>query len=234
MNNIVIENKNLASQVMFQLDNDENLFTTEELSKITELVVDYNEEEESSFVFLEELNKFEKLESLTIRNGFIFNANFSILLKMENLRVIVFDTCTFENADLIASLSIKELSLINCEINNYNFIYVMKNLSSLIIINGIADINRLNQLEKLTYLQISYSQVLNEQDLKLNKLKELYVDNTNIEDFAFLKQLVNLEIISIDEMQYQKNKEVFNNLEKNNILVLNENMVEFFGDKDAV
>lgn len=234
MDNIVIENENLARQAMFKLDKDENSFTLEELDEIRELVIDYNEEKESSFLFLEELNKFNKLESLTLRNGFIYNVNFSLFLKMENLKVIVFDTCTFENADLIASLSIKELSLINCEINNYNFVYVMKNLSSLSIVNGIVDINRLNQLEKLTYLQISYSEVFGDESIRLANIDELYIDNTNINNFTFLERLTNLKRVSIDNKQYHNNKKLFDELQEKNILVLNENMVEFVGDDDAI
>ena len=234
MDEIIIENENLARQVMFKLDKDENSFNLAELNKIKELVIDYNEESDSSFLFLKELSKFRKLESLTLRNGFIFNSNFSILLKLENMKSIVFDTCTFENADLIASLSVEELSLINCEINNYNFVYVMSKLNSLSIVNGSIDLEKINQLKDLIYLQISYSKIIGEKILKLDNLSELYIDNTDINDFNFLNNLFNLRRISIDEEQYKNNKKIFDKLEEKDILVLNENMVEFVGDEDAI
>ena len=77
---ISIQNENLAIQVMFQLDKEENQFEEEELFKIEEVVIDYQEEEDSSFLFLEELLKLKHLKRLTLRNGYIFNDNYSIFL----------------------------------------------------------------------------------------------------------------------------------------------------------
>ena len=51
-NLIYIENENLANYIMFKLNKIDNGFTEEELNKITEVVIDYNNENESSFVFL--------------------------------------------------------------------------------------------------------------------------------------------------------------------------------------
>ena len=76
----------------------------EELNKITEVVIDYSNETDSSFVFLEELLKLKNLKTITLRNGFIFNDNYNIFLKLNNLFGLIFENCEFENADLIASL----------------------------------------------------------------------------------------------------------------------------------
>ena len=62
----------------------------------------------------------------------------------------------------------------------------------------------------------------------------MYIDNTNISNFTFLNDLPNLKRISIDENQYNNNKELFNNLMKKNILILNENMVEFGGENSEI
>ena len=48
---IKIENENLANYVMFKLDKLDNEFTEQELNQITEVVLDYNESRESSFIF---------------------------------------------------------------------------------------------------------------------------------------------------------------------------------------
>ena len=104
---INIGNENLANYIMFKLDKVDNGFTEEELNKITEVVIDYNNESDSSFVFLEELSKLRNLKTVTLRNGYIFNDNYNIFLNLNNLSEFVFESCEFENANLIASLKIK-------------------------------------------------------------------------------------------------------------------------------
>ena len=230
MENIInIKNENLANYIMFKLDKVDNGFTEEQLNKISEVVIDYNNEPDSSFVFLEELSKLRNLKTITLRNGYIFNDNYNIFLNLNNLSEFVFENCEFENADLIVSLKLKSLSLINCKIESYSFVNVLENLEELSIINGIIEIKKLNMLNHLKYLQISYSNITDSTELNINTLEELYIDNTNINNFKFLNSLLNLKRISIDENQYNKNKVLFNNLIKSNILVLNENMVEFGG-----
>lgn len=228
---INIKNENLANYIMFKLDKLDNEFTEQELNEIIEVVIDYNNEADSSFVFLEELSKLKNLKTITLRNGYIFNDNYNIFLNLNNLSEFAFENCEFENADLIASLKLKSLSLINCKIESYSFVNVFENLEELSIINGAIEIEKLNMLNHLKYLQISYSNIMDNMGLKINTLEELYIDNTNINNFNFLNNLLNLKRISIDEKQYSNNKELFNNLMKNNILVLNENMVEF-GDEN--
>ena len=231
---INIENENLANYIMFKLDKVDNGFTEEELNKITVVVIDYNNESDSSFVFLEELSKLKKLKTITLRNGYIFNDNYNIFLNLNNLTEFVFENCEFENADLIASLKLKSLSLINCKIESYSFVNVLDNLEELSIINGTIEIEKLNMLNHLKYLQISYSNITDSTELNISTLEELYIDNTNINNFNFLNSLLNLKRISIDENQYINNKELFNNLIKRNILVFNENMVEFGGENNEI
>ena len=231
---INIGNENLANYIMFKLDKVDNGFTEEELNKITEVVIDYNNESDSSFVFLEELSKLRNLKTITLRNGYIFNDNYNIFLNLNNLSEFIFENCEFENADLIASLKLKSLSLINCKIESYSFVNVLENLEELSIINGLIEIEKLNMLNHLKYLQISYSNIIDKAELNINTLVELYIDNTNIDSFNFLNNLLNLKKISIDEKHYSNNKELFNNLMKRNILVLNENMVEFGGENNEI
>jgi len=98
---IDIKNENLANYIMFKLDKIDNGFTEQELNQITDVVIDYNEESESSFAFLEELMKLKNLKTITLRNGYIFNDNYNIFLNLKSLSEFVFESCEFENADLI-------------------------------------------------------------------------------------------------------------------------------------
>lgn len=226
---ININNENLANYIMFKLDKLENEFTDQELDKITEIIINYDYENDSSFVFLEELLKLKKLQFITLRNGYVFDDNFHIFLELKDLVELTFENCEFEYADKIASLSLKSLSLINCKIESYSFINILNNLSELTIVNGEVETIKINTLSNLRYLQLSYSNIIGNEGINILSLEELYIDNTNLNNFNFLYNLPNLKKISIDEKQYNNNKELFDHFIKNNILVLNENMVEFAG-----
>ena len=170
------------------------------------------------------------LKTITLRNGYIYNDTFKVLLGLNNLDEIVFENCEFENADLIIKLKLKSLSLINSRINNYSFISYLKELRELTIVNGSIDIKKINKLKYLRYLQLSYSNILDITPICIDSLEELYVDNTNLTNFKFINRLHNLKRVSIDENQYVNNKKIFDNLVNKDILVLNENMVEFGGE----
>lgn len=231
MENIInIENKNLCNYIMFKLDKLENGFTESELNQITEVVIDYNNEDESSFVFLKELLKLKNLNAITLRNGYIYNENFNIFIKLNNLRKISFDNCEFENADTITSLKLTDLSLINCKIENYNFILTFNSLEQLTIINGKIEMEKINMLKNLKFLQLSYSNILDSVELDIDSLEELYIDNTNIIKFNFINNLYNLKKLCLDEKQYKNNKIMFENLRNKFILILNKNIVGF-GDE---
>ena len=231
---ITIKNENIANYVMFVLDKLDNKFTEEELNTITEITIDYEEILENNSI-LKELLLFRNLNTLNLRNAFIYNDDYNYLLNLEKLNNLYLDRCKFENADLIASLKLKSLSLINCEINNYLFVNLLTELEELTIINGEVDIDNINKLTKLNYLQLSYSNILgNELIIKLDNLKELYVDNTNIRNLTFTNNLLNLNRLSIDEFQYKYNNEFIKQLRNRNISIYNENMVEFLGDNYEV
>lgn len=231
---ITIKNENIANYVMFVLDKLDNEFTEEELNTITEITIDYEDILENNSI-LKELLLFRNLNTLNLRNAFIYNDDYNYLLNLEKLNNLYLDRCKFENADLIASLKLKSLSLINCEINNYLFVNLLTELEELTIINGEVDIDNINKLTKLNYLQLSYSNILgNELVIKLDNLKELYVDNTNIRNLTFTNNLLNLNRLSIDEFQYKYNNEFIKQLRNRNISIYNENMVEFLGDNYEV
>lgn len=234
---IKIENNILANYVMFKLDKIENEFTLEELDKVREIVIDYSdidEEIDNSFSLLEELLKFRNIERITIRNGYIYNDSYKIFLQLNNLRKMVFEKCEFENVDLIVSLNLTGLSLIDCKINNYNFIGTLLDIDRLCIVNGQVDIDKINKLEGLISLQLSYSKIVSDnKEICLNNIEELYIDNTNIEGFDFLLGLNHLKRVSIDREQYKMNKELFDKLMEGNVIVLYENMIQV-GDMNGI
>lgn len=227
---ININNENLANYIMFKLDKIDNKFTEEELNNIYEVVINYNDENDDSSTFLNELKKLKNLRSITLRNGYIYNNDYNIFHSLSNLFELIFDNCEFEGFESFSLLNLKSLSLINCKIDDFSFINDFKALEELTIVNGNVGINKINSFNKLRYLQLSYSNIIDNDDINISTLEELYVDNTNIYNFEFVNNLSNLKKISIDKKQYNANIDLFESLMKKNILILNENMVEFDGD----
>ena len=125
-------------------------------------------------------------------------------------------------------MPIKQLSLVDCPIQNYSFLKLFKNLEQLILINATIEFEILNCLHLLNYLQLSYSTIVDQNHfLHLEKLKFLYIDHTNISNLSCIQGLFQLKVISIDKNQYQYNKKLIESLLKKNIRILNEGILEF-------
>lgn len=93
---------------------------------------------------------------------------------------------------------------------------------------------RVNKLDNLRYLQLSYSNIIDGDYLQIDRLEELYIDNTNIRDFNFLDGLLNLKELIIDKEQYDSNRELFNKIRERNILVMDNNMVLLGDDGNGI
>lgn len=232
MENINIKNENLANYVMFKLDKTENSFTNEELAQITELNINFSEEENQNISF-SELLIFPNLEDLVIRNWYIESYDFDYFKKLEKLDSITFERCEFDDYSLIATLNLKSLSLINCKIDNYDFVGNLSNLEELTICNDKVNVDMLNKLIKLNYLQLSYCTINGTiNDLKLNNIKELYIDNTNVDNLDFVNNYSKLNRLSIDKKQYTSNTELVNKLVSKKVAVYDENMVLIGGENN--
>lgn len=219
-----IESFNLSNYIMFKLNKIDNEFNEEELNKIDEVII-------SSEDSLADASLFNNLSDLTICDKFIENSFFKILFNLKNLKSINFTRCEFENADLISSLNVSNLDLVDCNINNYKFIYIMSDLVSLTVVNGEIDFDLINKLKLLKYLNVSYSDISNDRAyLKLNDLEKLYINNTSISNFSYLINLINLKLLSVDEKQYKNNLDIINKLKKRNVDILSEGILSFEGD----
>ena len=219
-----IESFNLSNYIMFKLNKIDNEFNEEELNKIDEVII-------SSEDSLADASLFNNLSDLTICDKFIENSFFKILFNLKNLKSINFTRCEFENADLISSLNVSNLDLVDCNINNYKFIYIMSDLVSLTVVNGEIDFDLINKLRLLKYLNVSYSDISNDRAyLKLNDLEKLYINNTSISNFSYLINLINLKLLSVDEKQYKNNLDIINKLKKRNVDILSEGILSFEGD----
>lgn len=225
---IKINSENLADYAMFKLNKEDNSFTKEELSLIEEVLINFNDEVDNKF--LEDLENLSNLKSITFRNGYINNIILRVLMSLKNLTNLTFDNCAFEEEKLIASFKLKELSLISCQINDYSFVYIMSDLEALSIVNGEVEINKLNLLNKLSYLEITNSNILDNEQINISSIHELYIDNTSIDDLSFLDSLNDLKKVSIDDHQYEDNKVLVKKLINKGVSFYDEAISPIVGD----
>lgn len=225
---IKFENEQLEKYLMFKLDKQEKIFSEEELRKVEELVLNpVNINGEYNEIDLDIIKYFTNLKRILFINLKMPEKAIEKLFTINSLESIYFERCDFENISLLTKLNIKEIEFVNCVLADYSFLYNMNELKSLSIVNGVISIAGINKLKRLQYLQLSYSTILDIEDIDLPHLKELHIDNTNIYDVSIISELHELERLSISEEQYIENREYYSNLSKKGIIVLNENMVEF-------
>lgn len=225
---VTIDNRELANYLMFKLDKLENAFSKEELEQVEELVLnpcDINEEYHE--LDLDILKYFKNLKNISFSNLLITDFDFENLYKMPNLTSLNFDKCTFENINKITSLNLLELSIINCDIEDFSFIYGLNTLKSLSIINGNLSLSKINNLKNLVFLEISSSSVTDIEKLSLPLLEELYIDETNINNLDIVFDLSNLKRLGLSRKQYENNKSIIDVLQNKNVELLNDGIVPF-------
>ena len=225
---IKIDNTDLANYIMFNLYKEDNSFSVEELGEIDEIIINpININGEYEKINLEVIKYFSNLKRILFKNLTINENIITDLVSIKSLESIYFEKCEFENVNMLIVLKTKEIGFINCEIVDYSFVYEMKNLQSLAIVNGLVSISGVNNLKKLEYLQLSYSSMIDIETFNLPFLKELHIDNTNLMDTSNLENLTKLQRIGISEEQYVEGEKFYKNLIQKGVLVLNQNLLEF-------
>lgn len=212
---IKIESKQLNNYLTYKLDKLEEEYTKEELETVDELVL-----EDSLDLDINVLKYFTNLEILEIRNFNIDEDLMNIILSLNNLIELKFQLCTINNPERLKELNLKELHLDCCKMNSYSFIFDMHNLEALTLTGqSNLEIKELNKLINIKYLNISHTNCSNDV-LNIEKIEELYIDNSSIEDIFFTLELPNLKTLSLSEKQYKNKKELIDKLREKNIEIL--------------
>ena len=212
---IEIKSRSLNNYLTYKLDKLEEVYTEDELLQVDELVIDNDENLDITV-----LKYFKNLETLEIRNLDITNATLNIILSLNNLKDLKLQLCNIENIEKLKELNLKGLHLDCSNIEDYSFVYEMTNLESLTL-SGLKDldIEKLNNLNNLKYLNISHT-ICSNDVLNIDSLEELYIDNSNIRDINFVLNLPNLKVLSLSKEQYENKKELIDKLKSKNIEIL--------------
>lgn len=212
---IEIKSRSLNNYLTYKLDKLEEVYTEDELLQVDELVIDNDENLDITV-----LKYFKNLETLEIRNLDITNETLNIILSLNNLKDLKLQLCNIENIEKLKELNLKGLHLDCSNIEDYSFVYEMTNLESLTL-SGLKDldIEKLNNLNNLKYLNISHT-ICSNDVLNIDSLEELYIDNSNIRDINFVLNLPNLKVLSLSKEQYENKKELIDKLKSKNIEIL--------------
>lgn len=126
------------------------------------------------------------------------------------------------NVDLYAIPSnIKILSLFDSDFNDYELSEFIE-LEELEITNRLVDVINILNLKKIHTLNLNFSCILNADRLcELEMLENISLVDTHLRNFDFLFELKNIKSVIVSEEDYFKNREVFLELSKKGILVLN-------------
>lgn len=211
---IEINSRQLNNYLTYKLDKLEEQYTEEELKQVDELVI-----ENDMNLDLSVLKYFENLKTLEIRNLEINDNTLNIILSLNSLTNLRFQLCEIENISKIKDLNLTSLHLDCCKIKNYEFIYELINLQELTLTGVEIDINKLNNLTNLKYLNISHSTCTND-ILDIQNLEHLYIDNSNIKDINFTENLANLKELSLSNEQYEDKKELIERLKQKEVEIL--------------
>ena len=211
---IEIKSRQLNNYLTYKLDKLEEQYTEEELKSVDELVI-----ENDNNLDISVLKYFTNLKKLELRNIEINDYILEIILSLNSLENIMFQLCEIEKISKIKELNLIGLHIDCSKIKEYDFVYEMINLQELTLTGVEVDINKLNNLTNLKYLNISHSNCTNDV-LNIKKLEQLYIDNSNIIDISFTEELPNLKELSLSKEQYENKQDLINRLKQKDIEIL--------------
>ena len=130
---------------------------------------------------------------------------------------------TFTKMDVFLEylpLSLEKIFLFDCDAE-FGMLKMFPKLKFLAITNRELNINDLVGIDNLEELSLNYCSVDNVERLKeFSRLNRLSIVNTDISNYEFLFDLEAIKTIVVDEDNFEKNKELFIELSKKDILIL--------------
>lgn len=222
-----IVNKDLALYLGFKLNKIGNEFSEEELSKLKELSFNQlNSFGEYVEVDIDVLKYTKNLNNLEFRNFEITDNILEEIKNINTLNVLSFKHCIIDDFNKIGEINVDNLSITNNIKLNTNFLIGKQYERLCLNDSDYLDIQNMQDMNELTFLSISNSNVINSDCLKkLTGLNSLFIQNTNIDDISFLLELPNLKEVGIDRELYENNNEIIFELEERGVVFLDNGLI---------
>jgi len=221
---MVISNEKLSSLIAFKLKKNNNNFSYDELAQIETLTIDFklSEDDFECLEFLKGLNELELIrQEISLHKG-------QSLLRLANIKRLVFDRCDFESIDFLREIKATNLKFI-CIDEEYDFLGNLKGLNKLGIIGcSIFDLKIIHTNQNISSLSLSNSFIVNIELLKEMKwIRELAIDAANINDFSFLLGFASLSRLSTSKDQIDSNIKVITKLQAKGVDIYLDNVVRW-------
>lgn len=215
---IDIKNKQLLRNIKLRMVV-ENKTTLEEIDELS--LVNRNFLNQDLKIDLLEIYKLKNLKKLSIKFFTINDEIVKSLNKLENVEILEMYMCKFETAEKLNG-NIKNIYFFNAE--NLNFdILETKNVEIIRIENsGLVDLYKIVKFEEIERLEIVKCPVISIPKLNLLKsLKELYLQEIDLQFNLEIGELKKLEFISLNGSKVKDKKEYIEKIktQNNNIKV---------------
>lgn len=219
----IIQDQELRKLIEFKLD--KSNFNRKDLEQIDDIVINGKKiNEEINIVNFKDLDLFNNLKKLELKNVDISKENIERLKNIENLS---FKNCNIESIEEINK--VKKLIINNSNIKHLEQIANFEYLNELELINlNIENFNFLKQLKNLKVLKVK-----NVKEFSLDKINfPLPINYLSIEgleklDINILENYFNLNVLSVDKEKAKEWKETLEVITKKGIKILLNDIYEY-------
>lgn len=190
---------------------------------VAEIIIDGNDEYE----YIENKLDTDNIFNVEFRHCDLTIRDLINLTNQKEYQKIVFYDCVFEDESYLKNIKSNSLSFINSKIQDYSFLCNIKKLEALTIVGSKIQVELINTQINLKYLRLSGSEIINIENITLDKLEYLFIDETNILNLDFLINLLSLKVLCISEEQEKSNLDIIYYI-KNKVKIIND-IIEMSG-----
>lgn len=219
--------QNIKTYLQINLNKIDSSFTKEDLASIKKLEIDANDPIGYQVYNPKILNDFINLEELTLKNITINQAWIAEILKLEKLNSLSFEYSYIDSIKDLIKLRLSKIAFNDTSCQDIEEINNFKTLNSIsLIAMELKSLNILKNMPNLLEVKLSSSKFKDETILRtLDRIENLYIDNTDIKDLDFINNHINLKKISLSKNQIEKNKKLIDDLIYLNIEVYEDGVI---------
>ena len=225
---IDIKNKALLRNVKLRMvvENKTSIEEVSELSLMNKTFI-----KEDAKLNLEEIYKLKNLKKLSIKFFTINDEIIKVLNKLEKLEILEIYMCKFETTERLNGNNIKNIYIYNAENLNLDILDTNKVKAIRIENSGLVDFYKFVKFEKIEKLEVIRCPVISIPKLNLLKsIKELYLQEIDLQFDLEINALEKLEFISLNGSNVNDREEYIQKIKNQNNYI----KVEFKNDNRPI